>query len=61
MMMIKMMMIKMKKNTPGAYINHMLVSDGAKRRALRARRLVRPPINGFKVDIDARIYFHSLS
>ena len=29
--MIKMMM---KKNTPGAYINHMLVSDGAKRRAL---------------------------
>ena len=33
------------KNTPGAYINHMLVSDGAKRRALRARRLVRPPIN----------------
>ena len=41
-MMIKMMM--MKKNTPGAYINHMLVSDGAKRRALRARRLVRPPI-----------------
>ena len=45
-MMIKMIkMIKMmKKNTPGAYINHMLVSDGAKRRALRARRLVRPPI-----------------
>ena len=39
-----MMMMKMTKNTPGAYINHMLVSDGAKRRALRARRLVRPPI-----------------
>ena len=41
MMMIKMKMIKMKKNTPGAYINHMLVSDGAKRRARSARRFVR--------------------
>ena len=34
----------MMKNPPGPYINHMLVSDGVKRRALRARRLERPPI-----------------
>ena len=40
-----MMKIKMKmKNPPGPYINHMLESDGVKRRALRARRLERPPI-----------------
>ena len=38
-----MMKIKM-KNPPGPYINHMLESDGVKRRALRARRLERPPI-----------------
>ena len=35
----------MMKNPPGPYINHMLESDGVKRRALRARRLERPPIN----------------
>ena len=40
-----MMMIKMMRNPPGTYINHMLESDGVKRRALRARRLERPPIN----------------
>ena len=34
----------MMKNPPGPYINHMLESDGVKRRALRARRLERPPI-----------------
>ena len=37
-------MIKM-KNPPGLYVIHMLESDGVKRRALRARRLERPPIN----------------
>ena len=43
---IKMIKIKIKmmKNPPGPYINHMLESDGVKRRALRARRLERPPI-----------------
>ena len=41
LMMIKM--IKM-KNPPGTYINHMLESDGVKRRGLRARRFERPPI-----------------
>ena len=40
------MMIKMKmKNPPGLYVIHMLESDGVKRRALRARRLERPPIS----------------
>ena len=34
--------IKM-KNPPGLYVIHMLESDGVKRRALRARRLERPP------------------
>ena len=34
----------MMKNPPRPYINHMLESDGVKRRALRARRLERPPI-----------------
>ena len=43
--MIKMM-IKM-KNPPGLYVIHMLESDGVKRRALRARRLERPPISNW--------------
>ena len=34
------------KNPPGLYVIHMLESDGVKRRALRARRLERPPIIG---------------
>ena len=32
------------KNPPGLDVIHMLESDGVKRRALRARRLERPPI-----------------
>ena len=41
---IKIKMMMMMKNPPWSYINHMLESDGVKRRALRARRLERPPI-----------------
>ena len=40
-----MMMMMMMKNPPGLYVIHMLESDGVKRRALRARRLERPPIS----------------
>ena len=37
------------KNPPGLYVIHMLESDGVKRRALRARRLERLPINFFNI------------
>ena len=48
-MMIKMIIKMMMKNPPGPYINHMLESDGVKRRALRARRLERPPMKRHQI------------